>query len=101
MIVRFTQSGGFVGLLKGCEIDTTALPAEKAKEFEQLVRVSAIPPSGKFLSDSSRDLYQYEITIEDGGSKSSVIFDDATLPQSAKPLIGYLKKCSKPKPLEQ
>jgi hypothetical protein len=45
--------------------------------------------------------HQYEITIEDGASKTAVVFDDESIPQSAKPLIGYLKKCSKPKALEQ
>jgi hypothetical protein len=101
MKIRFEQSGGYTGLLKGCELDTTALPPEKAKELEQLVKASTILASGEFLSDSSRDLQQYEITIEDGPSKISVIFDDESLPQSVKPLIGYLKKCSKPKALDQ
>ena len=90
------QSGGYAGLLKGCELDTKTFPPETAKELEQLVEASAIPASGEFLSDSSRDLHQYEITIEDGGSKTSVVFDDESIPQSAKQLIGYLKKCSKP-----
>jgi hypothetical protein len=96
MIIRFMQSGGYAGLLKGCELDTKTLPPEKAKELEQLVEASAIPASGEFLSDSSRDLHQYEITIENGASKTSVVFDDESIPQSAKQLIGYLKKCSKP-----
>jgi Emfourin len=101
MIVRFSQSGGWAGLLKGCELDTKTLPPEKAEKLRQLVEASAIPASGEFLSDSSRDLQQYEITIEDGASKTSVVFDDESIPQSAKPLIGFLKKCSKPNALEQ
>jgi hypothetical protein len=96
MKVSFHESGGYAGLLKGCEIDTSALAPEKAKELEQLIEASGISASGEFLSDSSRDLHQYEITIERGASKISVIFDDQSIPQSAKPLIGYLKKCSKP-----
>ena len=100
MRLRFDQSGGYAGLLKGCEIDTTALPSEKAKELEELVEASEIS-SGEFLSKSSRDLHQYEITIEEGGSKTSVIFDDESIPQSAKPLISYLKKCATPKALDQ
>src|SRR5260370_29790280 len=99
MKIRFDQSGGYAGLIKGCEIDTAALPPENARELEQLVKASAISASGEFLSDSSRDLHQYEITIEDEASKTSVVFDDENIPQSAKPLLGYLKKCSKPKAL--
>ena len=101
MKIRFDQSGGYAGLLRGCEIDSTDLSPEKGEELEQLVKASAISTSGEHLSQSSRDLHQYEITIEDGDSKTSVVFDDETLPQSAKPLIGYLKKCAKPQGLEQ
>ena len=97
MKVRFTQSGGFAGLVKGCEIDTKALSPENAKELEQLVKAAALSASGEFLSRSGRDLQQYEVAIEDGSKKTSVIFDDQSIPQSAKPLIAYLKKCAKPK----
>src|SRR5262249_6072335 len=69
MIVRFTQSGGYAGLLKGCELDTKSLSPTEAKTLEDLVQASALPASGEFLSKSSRDLRQYEISIEDGKSR--------------------------------
>jgi hypothetical protein len=100
MKLRFDQSGGYAGLLKGCEIDTTDLPPEKAKELEELVKASNLS-TGEFLSKSSRDLHQYEITINDGGTKTSVVFDDESIPQSAQGLISYLKKCAKPQALDQ
>lgn len=100
MKVRFEQSGGFAGLVKGCEINQSSLSEDEANELTQLVQQSEISDSGEFFSDSARDLYQYEITIEDGDSKIHAVFDDKTLPASAKPLVGYLKKCSRPKPLE-
>jgi hypothetical protein len=96
MKVRFDQSGGFAGLLRGCELDTSTLPPDEAKQLEMLVKASEMPATGEFLSNSSRDLHQYEITIEDGASIRSVIMDDESLPASAKPLVGYLKKCAKP-----
>lgn len=99
MKLRFDQTGGYAGLVKGCEIDTSTLPPENAREIEQLVKASALS-SGEFLSQSSRDLYQYELTIEDETSTTSVVLDDQSIPASAKPLIGYLKKCAKPKSLE-
>ena len=95
--MQFTQSGGFAGLVKGCDIDTATLSPENAKELEQLVKAAGISGSGELLSRSGRDLQQYEITIEDGTRKASVIVDDQSAPQSVKPLIGYLKKCAKPK----
>lgn len=99
MKLKFHQSGGYAGLLRGCEIDTSTLAPEAAREIHQLVEASAISSSVEKLSDSSRDLHQYEITIEDGAAKSSVLYDDESLPPAAKPLVGYLKKCSKPEAL--
>ena len=100
MKVHFVESGGFLGLLKECELDTAALAPEIAQEIKRLVDASGLSASGEFFSDAGRDLRQYEITIEDGTEKLSVTFDDENIPQSAKPLLGYLKKCSKPKILE-
>src|SRR5262245_33802888 len=96
MKVHFVQSGGVLGLVKGCELDTTSLAPDQARELEQLVRTSGIAASGRAFSDAARDLQQYEITIEDGGSKVSVAVDDQTIPQSAKPLLGYLKRAARP-----
>jgi hypothetical protein len=97
MKIRFDQSGGFLGIVKGYEVDTSALPADEAQVLEQLVKTSGITASGEFFSNSGRDLFQYEITIKDGASNVSAVFDDETIPPSAKQLIGYMKKRSKPK----
>ena len=100
MKVHFVQSGGIVGNIKGYDADTAELAPDAAKALERLVRESGISRSGEFLSKSARDLQQYEITIEDGNQKISVVFDDLSIPQSAKPLIGFLKKQARPKPLD-
>ena len=100
MKVRFTQSGGYAGLIKGYEVDAKELPAEEAEALHRLVEDSSMPEPGQYLSDTGRDLQQYEITIERGGKETSLVFDDETLPHSAKPLVGYLKKRSKPQPPE-
>lgn len=99
MKLRFDQSGGYAGLVKGCEIDTDTLTPDMAKQVEELVQASNLA-SGEFLSESSRDLNQYELTIEEGTSTTSVVLDDESVPPSAKPLIGYLKKCAKPRSLD-
>jgi hypothetical protein len=98
MKVRFVQSGGFVGAVRGCELDTAALAPDAARELERLVGESGIAGSGVLLSDRARDLQQYEITIEDGGARS-VVLDDSSIPASAKPLLGFLKKHAGPRTL--
>jgi len=100
MKVRFLQSGGFAGIIKGCELDSATLSPDAAQDLEGLIRDSGISGSGEFLSDTGRDLQQYEIRIEDGNLKSSVVFDDMSVPHSARPLLGFLKKHARPKAAE-
>jgi len=100
MRIQFVQSGGFLGAVKGCELDTATLAPKAAQELQKLIEASGISASTKAYSNSGRDLQQYEITIEDGKRKVSVEFDDSTVPQAAKSLVGFLKKCATPQPLE-
>jgi hypothetical protein len=96
MKVRLVQSGGLLGIVKACELDSSELGPEAAGELERLVRGSGIAASGEHLSGNGRDLYQYEITIEDGNTKLTVVFDDASVPPGARQMIGYLKRHARP-----
>ena len=96
MKIRLVQSGGLLGIVKVCEIDSSALGAEAADELERLVRGSGISASGEQLTEAARDLYHYEITIEDESKTLTVVFDDASMPPAARPMIGYLKQHARP-----
>ena len=98
MKVRLVQSGGFLGIVRSCELDTSALGPDAAAELERLVRGSGIKASGEHLSESGRDLHVYEITIEDEDRTWTVVFDDASLPPAVKPVIGYLRERARPGP---
>jgi hypothetical protein len=97
MKVQFVQSGGLLGAIKGCELETSQLAAEDAQELTRLVQASEITESAEALSNRGRDLQQYEIVIEEGPRRVSVVLDDATVPPSAKPLLGFLKKRARPR----
>ncbi|CAD5109648.1 protealysin inhibitor emfourin [Zestomonas carbonaria] len=99
MKVRFVQSGGFVGVVKGCVLDTSNLTKDEAQELERLVRESGISACETQFSAEARDLQQYEITIE-GEPPVSVAFDDRSVPPSARLLVGFLKKHARPQPLD-
>jgi emfourin len=98
MKVRLVQSGGLLGIVRSCELDTSALGSAAAVELERLVRSSGISASGEHLSESGRDLHVYEITIEDGDRTCTVVFDDASVPPAVKPVIGYLRERARPEP---
>jgi hypothetical protein len=100
MRVKFLQTGGVVGAVHGCELDSSSLPPEVARELESLVRASGISASGEFLSPAGRDLRLYEIHLESDTGNVAVTFDDQTLPDQARPLVGFLRRNAKPRGLD-
>jgi hypothetical protein len=95
--VKFVQSGGIVGGVSGCELESASLAPEDARELETLVRASGLLKSGEFLSTAGRDLRSYEIEVAGDSATVSVRFDDATLPEQARPLVSFLRRNSKPR----
>jgi hypothetical protein len=100
MKVKFVQSGGFAGTVKGCQLDTAALAPDAAQELQRLIQASGICASGTLLSEKGRDLQHYEMIIDDGIRKTELVFDDSTVPQAAKALLGFLKKHARPTTLD-
>lgn len=96
MKIQFQETGGFVGTVKVCHLDTDALAQDEAQTVKRLVRESGINASGRHLCETARDCQQYEITIDDG-REISVTYDDENVPESAWGLLGYLKDRASPK----
>jgi hypothetical protein len=99
MKITFRQSGGFMGLVRGCTVDTTALAADEKIRVEGLVTASTLAASFTRQTDDGRDRWQYEITIEYDAVHVHVVCDDVHLPEPARPLVAYLVSCAKPVPL--
>ncbi|HEY2849202.1 MAG TPA: protealysin inhibitor emfourin [Gemmatimonadaceae bacterium] len=95
--VRFVQSGGIVGAVRECELDTSLLPPDDARELTALVEESGVLTSGIVRAPASRDLRAYEIVIENGAETVSATFDDHTLPDAARPLVTFLRRNAKPR----
>ena len=100
MRVKFLQSGGVVGAARGCELDSSRLDADDARELESLVRESGLSASGEFLTPDARDLRLYEIHVESGAGVVAVRYDDETLPEQARPLLSFLRRNAKPQEWE-
>lgn len=98
MRISFTQSGGFAGLVSGCRIDTAVLAATERETLEQLVAAAGLEASCECLSDACRDGRTYEITIERQALEVRAVFDDASLPEAVRPLVGYLRRHARPQP---
>jgi hypothetical protein len=98
--VRFLQSGGFAGAVRGCELDTSSLPPEEGRELETLVQSSGLCGSGEFRSPGARDLRLYEIHVERDSGGLAVTYDELTLPEQARPLVSFLRRNATPRSLE-
>jgi hypothetical protein len=96
MKLDFTLSGGVTGMIRRYTVDTAALPADEGQQVHELVQQSGLSDSVTSVNEQGRDLESYDITIEDGDRRVSAVYDNTTVPPAVRPLIGYLKKCSKP-----
>jgi len=101
MRIEFERVGGVAGIRLRGSIDTDTLPPEEAKSWQALVEKAQL---GRIRQSSraggrTRDSFEYWLTVEEGGKRSSVRMTDETLPPSATPLIDrLLALAKKPKP---
>jgi hypothetical protein len=101
MKVRYRQSGGFAGLVLGCELDTEKLPAGEAEEVARLVKQAALDKVGVKKSPRGRDLTNYEITVEDRGRAIKASFDDMTIPTTVQSLLDFLRSRATAKSIDE
>jgi len=103
MRIRLRRSGGFAGLqVPPIEIDAAQLPADKAGELEQLVKVARLfetppapagaqqPPPPAAPASPARDAFQYDLTVEDGGASQAVRLHEGAMRPEAARLIQWL-----------
>ncbi|MEI6255897.1 MAG: protealysin inhibitor emfourin [Planctomycetota bacterium] len=97
MRITFTQSGGFVGAFKGCELDTATLAPEDRREVEALVAGSGLTESSERSSAVARDQRQFEIVLEADSGRVQIVSDEGSLPEAARPLVAFLVARARPK----
>jgi hypothetical protein len=100
MKVRYRQTGGFAGLVLGCELDTEKLPRSEAEELMRLVQRAALDTVGIKKSSRGRDLTNYEMIVQDNGRTTKASFDDMTVPANVQPLLDFLSSRATARPLD-
>ncbi len=96
MKITFRQSGGYAGLIRGCELDTDALPDEEVARLRSLVQQSGILQAQSNPTPNAFDLCNYELTIETNEGIHQISCDDLSLPEEAVPLVEYLQEQARP-----
>jgi hypothetical protein len=96
MKITFVQSGGFAGMVKGCELTTSDLTPDERQELESRVAASGLTESLERFSPAGRDHRQYEIVIERDGVVRRIICDDHSVPEATRPLVAFLVARARP-----
>jgi Emfourin len=99
MKIRFRQTGGFGGLVLGCDLNTSTLPPAEAQELTRLINQADLEKIHARRSEKARDLQNYEIAVENEiTAKAS--FDDMSVPANIKPLLDFLRQRARAVPLD-
>jgi hypothetical protein len=100
MKVRFRQTGGFGGLVLGCDLDTATMPRDEANELLRLVQQANIQEVAQRRNPRGRDLLVYELVLEENGRRIKASFDSMTTPPQVEPLVQFLAQRAHAVPLE-
>src|SRR5262245_18825200 len=100
MKVRFRQTGGFGGLVLGCDLDTSTLPPAEAQELAHLVKQAALEKIQTRRSEKARDLQNYEIAVDGAELRAKASFDDMSIDANVKPLLEFLRQRARAVPLD-
>jgi len=96
--IRYVQSGGFAGLIRGCTIDSAALAPAVAAVLKRLVKAAPLAKLKTARTQGVADLLLHDLAIETDVGTFHLSFDDLSLPTALKPLVAFLTRRSKPIP---
>ena len=100
MKVRFRQTGGFGGLVLGCDLDTTALSQTDEVRLTRLVEQARLGEIGIRKEERGRDLTSYEVVVEAAGETLHAIVDDMSTSPQIEPLLEFLRSRARAVPLD-
>jgi hypothetical protein len=100
MKLRFRQTGGFGGLVLGCDLDTSTLPPAEAQELTRLVKQANLEKIQTRRSEKARDLQNYEIAVEGSGMTGKATLDDMSVDANVEPLLEFLRQRARAVPLD-
>lgn len=96
--VKFRQSGGVAGLLKGCDLDSSVLSQADAEELRKLLAEGLPIPDAS--SENLRDAAEYELAVTIDGQSKNYRFATGTVAERVKPLLKFLRQRSTPQKID-
>jgi hypothetical protein len=92
MKISVQRSGGFANIGAHAEVDTSTLPREKADVLHRLVRGAAFPdqPAPPHRAAGAADVYQYDITVDDGNGAKTYRADELSMPAKWRVVVEHV-----------
>jgi hypothetical protein len=88
--VRFVEAGGIAGVRRICEVPLAEIPSAARRGLKRVFAVPSKAPG------PGRDLKTYRLTLASDQGFREILFDEATAPPAARPLLRYLSKRAVP-----
>jgi hypothetical protein len=100
MRIQVRRSGGFGNIPRFAEIDTDSLPEEEATRLQHLVKQVNIPRLAGTRSSPGhlRDAFQYDVTIDEGGTQHTATIYQGAVPDRLQELIDDVLRLHKSQP---
>jgi hypothetical protein len=92
--VRFRQSGGFAGLVRGVDVPAAELNAADRRALEELASGRHTPRSAG--GAGARDLITYELELDTDRGHVRFEFDESSVPEGLSSLVASLAKRARP-----
>ena len=93
MKFHFKMSGGFGGLKFELDDDSANLPQQYRETLESLVNGS-VKLTERMPNTLARDVFKYDLNVQDPVKPFSVHFDDTNLPPELEALFDYLRQAA-------
>ena len=91
--IRFRQSGGFAGLVRGCEFAGTDLSGAHRRALESYL---AAHKTAVTAPSTARDLQVYELEIDTDAGSVRLEFDESSVPDELTSLMERLESVARP-----
>jgi hypothetical protein len=85
--VQITQSGGFTGRARSVKVDLSVLSTADAAALEQIVAAALPLMASATPRPAGADLRQYDVVVEDQGTRHEFTVAEGNVPPPVKLLI--------------
>jgi len=92
--IRFRQSGGFAGLIRGVDLPASELSTAELRALEHFATGPGRSPAH---SPNGRDMFNYELELDTDHGPVRLEFDESNVPDQLSDLVSSLAKRSGPK----